>query len=95
MRQYPSFLNKALNFFSIVEIMVFNGIFLFNIVLVIRDLCINRETHFSYLAMPLLGQGLKKSPIGQNWILLIILIYAKVSTTKLQQSTHCAYFANK
>jgi hypothetical protein len=34
-------------------------------------------------ALALLGQGLKKSPIGKNWILLIIPIYAKVCLKKL------------
>jgi hypothetical protein len=46
---------------------------------------INRNNHqqptfhplgdFLNPALALLGQGLKKSPIGKNWILLIIPIY--------------------
>ncbi|VVM18561.1 hypothetical protein BSPWISOXPB_1464 [uncultured Gammaproteobacteria bacterium] len=60
----------------------------------IRDLCINRNNHqkptfhplgdFLNPALALLGQGLKKLPIGQNWILLIIPIYAKVSINKIR-----------
>ncbi|VVM23952.1 hypothetical protein BSPWISOXPB_6437 [uncultured Gammaproteobacteria bacterium] len=49
----------------------------------LRDLCINRNNHqkptfhplgdFLNPALALLGQGLKKSPVGKNWILLITL----------------------
>jgi hypothetical protein len=38
-----------------------------------------RPSDWTNPALALLGQGLKKSPIGKNWILLIIPIYAKVS----------------
>ncbi|CAC9650398.1 Low molecular weight protein tyrosine phosphatase (EC 3.1.3.48) [uncultured Gammaproteobacteria bacterium] len=54
------------------------------------DLCINRNNHqkptfhplgdFLNPVLALLGQGLKNRQLGKNWILLIIPIYAKVST---------------
>ncbi|VVM17321.1 Mobile element protein [uncultured Gammaproteobacteria bacterium] len=73
--------------------------------LIFRDLCINRNNHqkptfhplgnFLNPALALLGQGLKKSPIGQKLDFLIIPICAKVSLSKYYDLYKTIDFADK